>query len=140
MDKCLICLSECYQYMKLYSCSCKMILHEDCFLQYISSIKTVKCIICNKEYSHINKSCFITNNILSSVIYGLFFILQNFYFYIDEKIFPQRSLIIRTIFAVVFHCILLLLIMIPYALYLYTEYFFRVIFKRNIKPYKVYNL
>lgn len=140
-DKCLICLSDSNEYLTLSSCSCKMVLHEDCFIEYSYSINNIKCVICNKEYKEYTHNLGLKNLIthkVSSFIYSLFFLLQNFYFYIDEKIFPQRSLLIRTIFAVVFHCILILAIMIPYVIYTYTIYI--ILFFRKTKPYKVYNL
>lgn len=145
-DKCMICLELCNIYIKLSSCKCKNICHEECFKEYIQMtdndsckyIKYMKCMICKKKTdleSSIKMIC--SQPFINSFLYSLYFLFQNFYFYIEEKIFKEDTRFLRIIFAISFHLILTTLFIFPYLFVIYLNY---IIFIYCRKPYRIYNL
>jgi len=137
MDSCLICLEECGNYLRLSLCECKNIIHEGCFKKYVKNSGKVKCLICNKVKDFSPKKC---DTLLDSIFYTLFFMLQNIYFYIDEKYFPKNDLTFGRIFSVMlFHVFLTLILVLPWAIITYIKYAIHTSMLCN-KPYKIYDL
>lgn len=129
---CLICLSDSDEYIILDSCSCKMDVHEKCYKEFVDSINSIKCMICKTFYKVEN----FDDNIIKTFVNSFFFFLQNLYFYFDERFLSDSSLFLRTVFAVFYHSILLVLTnlaMVPYLLISYLIYKIKL-----RKPYKIY--
>jgi len=135
MDSCLICLEDCTKYLKLSLCDCKNIMHETCFKQYVRNNEQIKCLICNKVKEISEKNFF-----LDSIFYTFFFMLQNIYFYIDDKYFPKNDFIFfRIFFIILFHVFLTLILVIPWTIISYIKYTINISMTCK-KPYKIYDL
>jgi hypothetical protein len=122
-DNCMICLDECNIYLKLQYCNCKNICHEKCFKNYIKNNNKIKCLICKKviDFEYIIR--YISSNpFFNTFIYGLFIVLQNIYFYIDDKFFPTHLTFFRTTSALVVHILLTIILVMPYMILLYINY------------------
>ena len=112
MDSCLICLEDCQRYLKLSCCDCKNISHERCFREYVKNNNQIKCLICNKV-KDLNKY----DIALDSVFFSIIFMLQNIYFYIDDKYFPKNDVVLIRLFSVIlFHTCLTVVLVIPYII------------------------
>lgn len=149
-DLCMFCLNNCSTYINLEYCSCKTITHKECFDTYLQT-NYIKCIICrktyeSKSYKKIIEKIIENHSFINSLFYSIFFMLQNIYFYIDNKCFSNSDGIygiFRALFAVIFHACLLSVTFFPYILTVHIKYVFILINSINIfnkKVYKLYNL
>ena len=137
-DICMICLDDCDNYLKLPYCKCKNICHEKCFKEYIyNNNKIIKCLICKEVYDYEYIIRYISSNpFFNTLFYGLFIALQNIYFIIDDKFFPEHLTVLRASSAVLFHVFLSILLVMPYMILLYVNYMFVMC----RKPYKIHYL
>lgn len=135
MDSCLICLEDCTQYLQLSFCDCKNIIHENCFKKYVKNSQQVRCLICKNMKEFSPKKC----DPLDSIFYTMFFMLQNVYFYIDEKYFSNSNTFIRIFSVLLFHIFLTFILVMPWVIITYIKY---SIHKSMLckKPYKIYDL
>ena len=69
----------------------------------------------------------------------MFFMLQNIYFYIDEKYFPNNYTFTRLFSVFLFHICLTLILVMPWAIITYIKYSIHISMLCK-KPYKIYDL
>lgn len=138
-ERCMICLEDCDNYIELTYCKCRNISHEKCFKDYIyiDGKLIIKCLICKQIYDYEYALKYISSNpFINTLFYGLFIALQNLYFIVDDKIFPQHLTILRTSSAVLFHIFLTIALIMPYIILLYINYAFFMC----RKPYKIFTI
>jgi len=160
-DTCMICLEDCQTYINL-KCYCKNICHEICFKEYIDNVNKnnknitgvhdnednmnnkykymnniIKCLICKSEENILSDT--IDSSFLNSFLYSVVYIIQNFYFYLDNNYFPENLTFLRIMFALIFHFCLILVFLFPYLLTIFTIYINYSILSCK-KTYKIGNL
>jgi hypothetical protein len=170
MESCMFCLNDCSTYIKFDNHLCKTVSHKKCFEEYVNIInennknnenKFIKCIICREiitrynifnRYNKYMADIIKNSSLINSLFYSTFFMVQNIYFYIDNKFFYNSDGIFRAIFAVIFHSFLLLLTFFPFFIVIHIKYIYRFVLNLNIlrfinnynmgnkEIYKIYNL